>query len=108
MIYHILARPVWEKRAEPYRHASLDSEGFIHCSYEHQVAWAANRFYRDRYDLVVLCIEPHRLSSPVRPEDPGWGECSPHIYGPIDRKAIIAVRSLERGADGQWTFPAEK
>jgi uncharacterized protein (DUF952 family) len=105
MIYHIVSPSTWEKAGTvPYRASSLESEGFIHCSYAHQVAWAANRFYRDQDNLLVLCIDPERLTSPVRAEDPGCGESFPHIYGPIERAAIVEVRPLERGADGTWVF----
>src|SRR5947209_1091125 len=44
-IYHLASRAAWEGApGEDYRADSLDSEGFIHCSYGRQVAWAAYRF----------------------------------------------------------------
>jgi uncharacterized protein (DUF952 family) len=105
-IYHIVARSSWEQTgAEPYRADSLATEGFIHCSYRDQVAKVANWFYRDQADLLVLHIDTDRLTSPLRAEDPGIGEAFPHVYGPIDRPAVVAVEPLQRGADGQWIFP---
>lgn len=108
MIYHIVSRAVWEQsKSGPYRAESLATEGFIHCSYQDQVARVANLFYRDHADLVVLAIEPGLLTSLVSAEEVD-GERFPHVYGPIDRAAVAAVHKLERAADGQWTFPDEK
>jgi uncharacterized protein (DUF952 family) len=104
-IYHLVLRHVWEQNAdEPYRADSLTSEGFIHCSFAEQVAWAANRFYADAIDLLVLHIDPGRGFSPVREELCETGEIFPHIYGPLNRESVMKVEALMRGADGRWQF----
>jgi uncharacterized protein (DUF952 family) len=109
LIYHIIPRSTWEARLPgPYRAGSLDREGFIHCSYQRQVARVANCFYRDQPDLVALCIDTTRLRSPLRDEDSGAGERFPHVYGPIDEPAIVAVVPLVRAASGEWHFPAQE
>src|SRR5947207_932288 len=104
-IYHLVLPSLWEARpGEPYRAASLDAEGFIHCSYAHQVAGSANRFYASAGELLVLGIDPARLSSPLKAEAAGSGELFPHVYGPIDRDAVTSVRPLARDASGKWVF----
>ena len=104
-IYHLVPRRVWAEAADqPYRAASLASEGFIHCSFAEQVAGSANRFYADEHDLLVLHIDPARLASPLREEPSGSGEIFPHIYGPINRDAVVTTQPLARGADGRWQF----
>jgi uncharacterized protein (DUF952 family) len=106
-IYHIVSRSDWVQVGNgPYRADSLAKEGFIHCSNPDQVAPVANRFYADQPDLLVLGIEVNRLTSPLRDEAIDTGERFPHVYGPIDRAAIVEVRRLERGPDGRWVFPA--
>lgn len=104
-IYHIVSRPLWEQTTGPYRADSLSTEGFIHCSGEEQVAWAANRFYTSASDLLVLTIDTGRLTAELRDEDAGNGQCFPHIYGPLNQDAVIEARPLRRGADGRWAFP---
>jgi uncharacterized protein (DUF952 family) len=105
-IYHLVPRSAWEQTASgPYRADSLADEGFIHCSNEDQVARVANQFYADQVDLLVLVIDTSRLAAPVRDEDPGTGERFPHIFGPIEREAVVEVRELRRGPDGRWRFP---
>jgi uncharacterized protein (DUF952 family) len=104
-IYHLATPEAWATHpAEDYRAASLESEGFIHCSSAHQVAWAANRFCRDAAALLVLEIETARLTSPLRIEPAGSGEEFPHVYGPINRSAVVAVVPLTRGSAGEWLF----
>jgi uncharacterized protein (DUF952 family) len=106
-IYHLVPARIWQECTGPtYSADSLASEGFIHCSYAGQVAGAANRFYADQADMLVLHIDPSRLASPLRDEPSGTGELFPHIYGPINRDAVVRVQALTRGADGRWLFGA--
>jgi uncharacterized protein (DUF952 family) len=104
-IYHLVPRRVWEEAADqPYRAASLTSEGVIHCSFANQVAGSANRFYAGEDDLLVLHIDSARLTSPLSEEASSSGEVFPHIYGPINRDAVVVAQPLARGADGRWQF----
>jgi uncharacterized protein (DUF952 family) len=106
-IYHLVLRRVWEENPDqPYRADSLASEGFIHCSFAPQVAGAANRFYAEATDLLLLHIDAERLSSPLREEASGSGEVFPHIYGPLNRDAVVKVEELAHGPDGRWQFSA--
>ncbi len=105
VVYHLVLRPRWEARPEQdYRADSLDSEGFIHCSYADQVARSANRFYADAEELLVLEIDTNLLVSPLRAEPARSGEVFPHVHGPINRDAVVAVHRLGRDAGGQWMF----
>jgi uncharacterized protein (DUF952 family) len=106
-IYHLVLRPIWEANPDqPYRADSLKTEGFIHCSSAAQVVGAANRFYANAQDLLVLHVDPAKLTSPVREEPAGSGELFPHIHGPLNRDAVVRVEPLTRGADGSWQFTA--
>src|SRR5690349_14451842 len=97
VVYHLVLRSAWEEQPEQdYRAASLEHEGFIHCSYAAQVARSANRFYTDATDLLVLEIDTNMLVSPLRAEPAGSGEVFPHIHGPLNRAAVVAVHPLHR------------
>lgn len=103
LIYHLVPGALWEKAPPgPYRAASLATEGFIHCSEASQVAASANRFYAGEQDLLLLHIDPARLTSPLREEPAGSGELFPHVYGPLDRAAVVTVQPMQRGPDGRW------
>lgn len=83
---------------------SLASQGFVHLSTPEQVHLPANRLYAGRTDLVLLHVEPARLSSPIRwepgvPSDPD-AMVFPHLYGPLPVEAVIDVTPYEPGGDG--------
>jgi glutathione S-transferase len=106
-IYHLVPAQIWRACTGPtYSADSLATEGFIHCSFAGQVAGAANRFYADQQEMLVLQLDPSRLTSPVCEEPSGTGEIFPHVYGPINRDAVVAVQFLPRGTDGRWQFGA--
>ncbi|HUY99366.1 MAG TPA: GNAT family N-acetyltransferase [Thermomicrobiaceae bacterium] len=107
IVLHLTTRQAWERAAAgaPYRGDTLDREGFIHCSTPAQVVRVADAFYRGRPDLVLLCVDPARLSSELRWEAAPDGQRFPHVYGPIDRAAVVAVVDLAPGPDGRFTLP---
>ncbi len=88
------------------RGQSLDEVGFIHCSYANQVTRVANAIYRGVHGLILLEIDPARLTSEVRDEALGDGdEKFPHIYGPLDTDAVVEVHPFEPTADGTFELP---
>ena len=104
-IYHLVPRSTWEAAPPAAYHVpSLETEGFIHCSNREQVARSANKFYPSESEMLLLAIDPSRLTSELRDEEGRPGELFPHIYGPINREAIVEVIPLERGPDGRWQF----
>ena len=73
---------------------TLEQEGFIHCSYAHQVHGVAARFYRGRDDIILLTIDRDELDAEVRLEQVGeQGESYPHVYGPIPLRAVRHAES---------------
>jgi 2-C-methyl-D-erythritol 4-phosphate cytidylyltransferase len=107
LIYHIASREHWT-RAEAdgwYRGDTLDSEGFIHCSAAHQVVPVANSVFRGRQDLVLLSIDPLRLSSELRWEASEDRERFPHVYGAINQSAVAAIFEFKSADDGLFKMP---
>jgi uncharacterized protein (DUF952 family) len=104
LILHITTDAAWQaaQRDGEYRAASLDDEGFIHCSLPTQVTHVADWFYRDVPDLVLLCIDPGLLTSPLRwePSADAFAGDFPHVYGPIDVAAVVEAVPWARGEDG--------
>jgi uncharacterized protein (DUF952 family) len=94
-----------------HRPESLEAVGFVHLSTREQVHLPANRLYAGRTDLVLLHIDPARLSSPVRWEtgvatDPD-GMVFPHLYGALPVRAVINVTPYLPGVDGRFAALAE-
>ena len=107
MLLHIAHGDEWARAQMDgvYKADSLSDQGFIHCSYPHQVVKVANSVYRGQRGLVLLHIDPDRLDSRVVEEDGGDGELYPHVYGPINLDAVVKVERLEPGDDGSFTLP---
>ncbi|NJN23869.1 MAG: DUF952 domain-containing protein [Acaryochloridaceae cyanobacterium RL_2_7] len=104
-LFHITEQESWEKaQAEGvYRAPSLQAEGFIHLSGEHQVIETANRFYQGQSDLVLLEIEAACLTSKLQYEAVLNHGVFPHLYGELNLDAVTAVRTLNTKADGSFT-----
>jgi len=96
-IYHITTKPEWEeaKKKGFYTAASLETEGFIHCSEEQQVKGVLERYYSGKKDLLRLVIDPEKLRSGLKYElAPSVNENFPHVYGPINLDAVVEVQAI--------------
>ena len=103
-IYH-LARPGdWAASTDEYRTASLDEEGFIHCSTADQLAAVARRHFLFQNDLILLTIDPAPLGDMLVYEDLyDLGEPFPHIYGPLPSSVVLETGPyLEHLEEGLW------
>lgn len=105
-IVHMCPRHAWEaaQMDGEYRADSLASEGFIHCSRPEQIAAAGNRYYAGARDRLLLWIDPQRVQSEIRWE-PSHGELFPHIYGPLNLDAVLAVRPYPPDEHGVFHTP---
>ncbi len=97
-IYHLALAGEWRqaKAAGVYerstRGQSLQDVGFIHASGAEQVEATYGRFYADAGEVLLLTIDPDRLTAPLRWEPaPDTGECFPHIHGPLPLEAVLAA-----------------
>ncbi|MBE1491731.1 DUF952 domain-containing protein [Plantactinospora soyae] len=112
MIFHIAEVSDWQAAqvSGDYRVStrgrSLADEGFIHAARRGQVLGVAQAFYADAGPLLLLSIDPDRLSSPVRDDEVAPGIVFPHIYGPINLDAVVAAAPLRREADGRFILPS--
>jgi uncharacterized protein (DUF952 family) len=109
MLLHICAADDWrlaQYRGE-HRPDSLGDVGFIHLSAPEQVHLPANRLYAGRTDLVLLHVDPDRLTAPVRwepgvPTDPD-SMLFPHLYGPLPVEAVTSFTPYLPGSDGRFS-----
>jgi uncharacterized protein (DUF952 family) len=93
--------------AESTNGLSLAKVGFIHSSYAHQVTRVADALYRGVSGLVLLLIDPARLTAELRGEDlDGHGKFYPGIYGPLNLDAVVEALSFESAKDGTSRLPA--
>jgi uncharacterized protein (DUF952 family) len=110
-ILHIAGKTAWlaARQTGAYKADSLAGQGFIHCSKAGQVLRVANAVFTGLTGLVLLVIDVEKLSAPLRWE-PGEDlrtELFPHVYGPINLDAVIAVHDFEPGPDGVFSLPVQ-
>jgi uncharacterized protein (DUF952 family) len=106
-ILHATLRTSWSAAQETgaYTVDSLAAEGFIHCSKPDQVLRVANLLFAGQQGLVLLVIDPVRLTSELRWE-PGVDlatELFPHLYGPLNLDAVVDVLDFEPDTQGRFT-----
>ena len=93
-IWHLAVAAEWDEALAgggPYVRSTLGQSladvGFIHCSFEDQVAGTAELIYPGRSDLVLVTIDTDRLDAEVIVEN-GF----PHIYGELPLEAVVDSR----------------
>jgi uncharacterized protein (DUF952 family) len=97
VIFHITtpAEAAAALAAGEYVPEAFEREGFIHCSYGHQVIGVLGRFFRGRTGLVLLVIDPAKLPCPVIDENlEGGSELFPHIYCRLPMTAVAGITPL--------------
>lgn len=85
---------------EPFAH-----DGFIHCTDgADEMARTANRYYQSNpAPHYYLYIDKARVHARIRYD--AEPHIYPHIYGALNRDAIVAVRPARRNADGTFLPP---
>lgn len=105
--FHLLPAEDWARHTPgtPYAPASLQSEGFIHCTDgADQLIATADRYYRDDpRAYVALTIDLDVVGAPWRVEDAAG--IYPHVFGMIPDTAIVDVRPVQRDEDGTFVRP---
>jgi uncharacterized protein (DUF952 family) len=96
-IYHITTKKEWAEAqvSGQYTSATLETEGFIHCSTENQVAGVLERYYKGQTGLLKLKIEKAKVERPLVFELAGSiNEVFPHIHGAININAVVEVTEI--------------
>lgn len=97
MIYHVITETAWNEQqvAESLHVPSLQSEGFIHCCTNQQVEGVLHRYFQGQTGLLILEIDEQKLEAEVRFEKSTNDELFPHVYGAINKNAILSVNQLD-------------
>jgi uncharacterized protein (DUF952 family) len=95
-IYHITSKEWWAKfeGLDYYESPTLQQENFIHLSTTEQVSGVLERYYAGQTDLLKLHVDTERLSSELKYELATNNELFPHIYGRLNKSAILLVEGI--------------
>jgi uncharacterized protein (DUF952 family) len=108
MIYHFITASDLGQFMGPneLRLPSLETEGFIHCSTIEQVLDVANFLAPYSEEMQLLEIDESRLAPDVKFEDAmGDGKLFPHVYGPLNRDAIVGEYHLDWDGEEGYVLP---
>lgn len=96
MIYHLTTPAHWSRFGpdDAYVSETFDQEGFIHLSTEGQVPGVLQRYYRGVPRLLKLHVDETKLTSELKHEPSTGGELFPHLYGPLNREAVVEIEEL--------------
>lgn len=96
MIYHIATSEDWNLHLtnSTYEPLAYVKEGFIHCSTKGQVPGVLQRYYSGVKNLILLHIDETKLIVELKYEEGTNKEQFPHVFGPINKDAIVTVENL--------------
>ena len=123
VIVHLVPAAEWPgiDAAGEYRPATLGASGYVHCVAPERTVAVAEAMFSGRDDLLAVCIDTDRLDAPVRyegtdaPGDAGGSDTDagsgvddfPHVYGPLNPAAVVAVVPFPPDDGGGFSLPAE-
>jgi len=71
-----------------------------HMPYAPPAPWDHAYYTGDPREMVCLVIDRDTVAAEIRYEDPE--RIYPHIYGPLNKDAVIEVRAVRREPDGTF------
>jgi uncharacterized protein (DUF952 family) len=108
-IYKVLSRAALDAaKAKGRFDGSADDarDGFIHFSSAGQLEGTLTKHYAGQSGLVLLAVDATSLGDRLQWEPSRGGDLFPHLYGPLDLKALVWDEPLELEADGRHRLPA--
>jgi uncharacterized protein (DUF952 family) len=101
---HLVPTDSWEsqKSGPTYVPEAYESDGFIHLTIgEANLMEIANLFYKQDVRMYsVLELDNERIAARVQFDDDSGRY--PHVYGPLNVDAVIAVHPVRRDDDGTF------
>jgi uncharacterized protein (DUF952 family) len=103
MVYHLVQPEWWETFANKdyYESETLSEEKFIHLSTFEQINGTLSNYFKGLNRLFLLHIDASKLTSNLVFEDLfETGIAFPHLYGRLNKDAVVEVQELLSNEDG--------
>jgi uncharacterized protein (DUF952 family) len=102
--YHLVPEPYYKATDanEDYTPEAFANDGFIHCTDgDENVIATGNRHCKgDERSYLVLVIDTDKVRAEIKYEDAE--RIYPHIYGSLNRDAIVSSMTVKRAEDGTF------
>jgi uncharacterized protein (DUF952 family) len=108
LIYKICPAALWSEAEAKGRFdgAPVDlADGYIHFSTDAQVAETAAKHFAGQDGLLLIAIDDEQLGPALRYEPSRGGALFPHLYAPLDPKAVRWVAPMPLTRDGSHAIP---
>ena len=109
-VYKIVAADLWQAAEDSgvFTGAGIDlNDGFIHLSTGAQARRTAQLYFKGQGNLVLVAVDGAMLGDALKYEPSRDGDLFPHLYGPLPLAAVLWVRPLPVGGDGNHIFPED-
>jgi len=107
-IYKVAPRPLWAAAevARRFAGAPVDlADGFIHFSTAGQLAETLSRHFAGQDDLVLAAVRTKDLGPALKWDVSRGGALFPHLYRPLDMRAVDWTAPLSVAEDGSCSLP---
>lgn len=96
MIYHVVHSDEWNRQLglSNFTPPDFQHEGFIHCCTKEQLPGVLERYYNGVSGLLLLHLDESKLSSELKYESSTNNEKFPHLFGPINREAVVKIEPI--------------
>ena len=88
-----------------YESSTFNTDGFIHNCTKDQLLGVIGRHFASHRVLMLLVIDTSQLINPLRMEESYPGDWYPHIYGCLNKDAILNIIPMEADSFGSFTMP---
>lgn len=109
-VYKIVAAELWQAAEDSgvFTGAGIDlNDGFIHLSTGAQARRTAQLYFKGQGNLVLVAVDGARLGAALKYEPSRDGDLFPHLYAPLPLAAVLSVRPMPIGTDGNHIFPED-
>lgn len=97
-LYHLASSAEWAdyQARGVIDPASIEAEGFVHCSYGRQVAGTVGKHFADATDLLALQLDAGALGDVELKDEDSYnsGQTFPHAYGAIPTAAVTGTTTV--------------
>lgn len=102
-ILHSINKNLFENEIKTGKYGvwSIEKFGFIHCSDIDTYYLVAPNFKNDFNEKIILVIDTDKVEEEIKWED-GGGVDFPHIYGLLNKEAIVGVFEHLWSDDRVW------
>jgi uncharacterized protein (DUF952 family) len=96
-IYHITTEQEWmnQSQQDVYYTPDFQSVGYIHACSQTQIEGVLTRYFFGKENLILLAVDENKLDHDVKYESAPNGDVFPHIYGGINKEAVMWTKKLK-------------